>query len=168
MSVKHCLCMLLYLSTLTYPLTSSAYYVIRLKNGRQVITPTYWKRDHTLLFNIYGGTAGVGENLVSNISEVDTSNGIEASAVEQVQSIEAPNTDTQQNDTLSSNVEEYRKRRDAVKHQIDNTVEKYREASSRQDNDGKEKIRQEITSLSKKYFDLTDAVKQKSRGRLLE
>src|SRR5437763_12376035 len=40
--VKHCLCMLLYLSTLTYPLTSSAYFVIRLKNGRQVITPMYW------------------------------------------------------------------------------------------------------------------------------
>jgi hypothetical protein len=168
MSVKRCLCMLLCLSALMYPLTSSAYYVIRLKNGRQVITPTYWKHDHTLLFDIYGGIAGVEEGLVSKISEIDASNGIEISAEEQVKDVEVSKTDVQQNDALSLNIEEYRKKRDVVKQQIDSTVEKYREASSKHDNDEKEKIRQEITALSKKYFDITDTVKQKNRGRLPE
>ena len=168
MSVQHCLCMLICLSALTYPLTSSAYYVIHLKNGRQVITPTYWKHDHTLLFDIYGGIAGIEEGLVSNISEIDASKGMEISAEEQAKRTEASETDVQQNDALSLNIEEYKKKRDIVRHQIDSTVEKFREASSKQNNNEKEKIRQEITALSKKYFDITDAVKQKNRGRLPE
>ena len=59
---------------LLIPTLSSASYLIRLKNGRQVATPTYWFEGSRIFFYTAGGTAGMERTEIDRIETLETDN----------------------------------------------------------------------------------------------
>jgi len=184
MSMKHLLTLVVCGGALMSPLPSAADYVIHLKNGRHIVTSDYWKREQTILFYVRGGIAGIKESAVRNIVEQDVARGREVEPQEAVKSLEASKATKLSVETVQSaepakpekqpghapkrSLEDYKKQQEAIKSQIDTTLEKYREASSKQDEQAKHNIMQEISGLSKQVFAITDEVKQQNQGRLPE
>src|SRR6266446_5289690 len=168
MSVKRLSCLLVCLSIITSPLTSSAYYIIHLKNGREIVTSKYWKQDNMVLFDIDGNVAGIKESAVLKIDSKDTSNEIAVRSEENVKNVNVSdidkNTDNAKN--ININIEEYKKKKETIKAQIDDVLEKFREASGKQDE--QERLRQEISGLSKQIYAINDDVKKQNHGRLPE
>ncbi|MBU2489085.1 MAG: hypothetical protein KKA60_06815 [Proteobacteria bacterium] len=51
------------------PSAASAYYVIELENGRQIVASVYWEEGSMIMFQYRDGTVGVFKDHVRNISE---------------------------------------------------------------------------------------------------
>jgi hypothetical protein len=166
MSVKRLSCLLVCLSIITSPLASSADYIIYLKNGREIVTSKYWKQDNEIMFDINGNMAGIKESAILKIDSKDTSNEIAVPSEEKVQNVNIPNIDKNIDNTKNINIEEYKKKKEVIKSQIDDVLEKFREASGNKDE--QEKLRQEISGLSKQIYAINDDVKKQNHGRLPE
>lgn len=166
MAVKRLLAVLICVSAIASPLTSSASYIIHLKNGRQIVTSKYWKQNNKILFYIDSGVAEIRENVVLRIDEKGTSNEIVTKLEEKVKNVNTSNVENKSQETKDIDIEEYKNKKEQIKFHIEDVLEKYREASSKRDKEEQERLRQEISALSKQVFDINDTVKQKNHGRL--
>jgi hypothetical protein len=52
---------------------SSAYFVIKLHNGKEVVTDWYWMEGDQIRFYYHGGVAGFRKDLVEDIEEIEDS-----------------------------------------------------------------------------------------------
>lgn len=56
---------------LTYPLGSSASYLIQLRNGGELITYHYWEDGGEIKLYIYGGIVGIQKDVIKDIKKTD-------------------------------------------------------------------------------------------------
>ena len=52
-----------------WPASGEAAYLIKLKNGNEIVTARYWQQGHQVMFDTYGGVFGVDRAYISKIEE---------------------------------------------------------------------------------------------------
>ena len=170
MSLPQALSTVICLVALVWPGLSAASYLIQLRNGRHVATSQYWKEGHTIMFYTAGGVGGVPESAVFRIQTVEDpaesglTDTVEQKTTPQAERQVAPQTE--QKATPGINIEEYKKKKEVTKAQIEDVLEKFREASGNKDE--QEILRQKISGLSKQIYAINDDVKKQNNGRLPE
>lgn len=160
--------LLLSCATLAVPNVSTAAYILHLKNGRQIITPAYWKEGRHVAFEVEGnGIARVYEDTVASI--VSRSEPI-APAVPSAPASRAttPSASAERRSDQQKplDVEAYRQKKDDLKREIDGAVEGYRDAAGAKDEEAKHSIRMQMTALAQKVFALEEDLKKQNGGVL--
>jgi hypothetical protein len=169
-----------FLLWLVFTFYAEASYLIKLKNGRQWVTSGYWLEGTQVLFYTPGGIAGIDQNEIAGIE-----NYAEGGAPNEV--IIHPEKSQRRSDTSTSlpappkeqppskqtsdepiNLKSDTDKKDRMMAELDGFLEKLREATSRKDNEAKEKIRDEIRKKSGQIYQLTDEVTKKNNGKLPE
>jgi len=163
-----CTSLLVGICLVASPLPSFADYLIQLKNGRQIITPSYRYEDQEVIFDVGNGSASIKAHTIASITHRKIEGLVERpggdAGTRPEKRTGPPSPAAQKEPTLSA----YKQKKDDIVLQIDGALEKYREALSSQDGANQERLQQEITALSKQVFDLTDEVKRQNKGQLPE
>ena len=169
--------LILALSLLWAPI-SEASYLIRLKNGGQLLTPAYWTEGKWIFFYCVGGTAGIERKEIDRIEKLKTEGGeyIDKTpaiagkkelpplppVAEKAKGPEKPPEAKEEKVDLNA----YKDKKAQMTVELDALLEKQREAAGRGDNEAKEKIMGEIRNTSTQIYRLTDEVKEKNKGKL--
>lgn len=178
------------------PLLCSAYYVIHLKNGRMFKTNHYWKEENKTLFYTNQGVFGVENDFIIKIEENNfTDENKENSIIYKEEENELVNNEgelasnikeegdvkekderveekiAERNEEEEDKKEkidwEYYKKKDAeLRDQLDQSLERFRQASGNKDSGAKKNVLKEMTKISKQLYDLADEVKEKNEGML--
>lgn len=162
------------------PDLSAASYLIRLKNGRQVATSEYWFEGTRIFFYTTGGIAGMDRSEIVGVESDEVENRLNTAIVnkkkeENVLPPASAPTEKLQEKIQPINIskdkidlKQYTGEKDRMMVELDGLMEELRAATSRKDNDAKEKIREEIRAKSGKIYQLTDEVTKKNQGKLPE
>ncbi len=156
---------------LTLPEQSTAAYILKLKNGRQLTTTAYWKEGKTVVFEVEGGgTARVQDDTVLSIQQTTDEQAPEpAQAPTRRQGKGNPTAVEQpQGEKKEVDVEAYRRKKEELKQELDASVAQRSEAAGANDSEAKAKTRLEIVERAQKIFALEDALKKKNGGVLPE
>lgn len=179
---------ILFLATATYLFPpalalSDTYYRILLKNGGRLTTPTYWQKDSQTYFIYANGIVGVEKNLIKSIekyeretdgpSEPPSTNLGEReilpspSAAEKTQEEgRVPEATKERKQELT--IADYKKKKDKLKSDLDQLLERQREASSKGDDAAKAKIGEEVIKVSREIYSISDEAKETNKGKLPE
>jgi len=71
--MKPCLLIVIMMCILLKAYPGSAYYIIRMKNGRTLPTHQYWENGTRVMFYIYNGVMGIEKSFVSKIEDAEDS-----------------------------------------------------------------------------------------------
>lgn len=177
---------------LIYPVTASAAFLIRLKNGGELKTNWYWEEASRIMFyTASGGVFGIQKSLVKDITPLESAP--EETVVEQKED-KAPPKDTmtgQSSDdsvtTVSPQVTQppvkaaeqtsgtentkintayYRDKKRELQGKIEQASIRYREATATEDPVAKEQARLDILEFTKQTYELADELKQQNGGVL--
>jgi hypothetical protein len=158
-----------------YPSVCLSSYLIELKNGSTFITNHYWKEGRQIKFYYRGGVVGIPKNFVKAIrksdiaykEEIDSKqDGVdpkskinEKSGITRIEKKEKYET---------VDLEYYKEKKIALTTELDESLERLREATRNKDPEAKNKARDEMRKISTKIYDLTDELKEKNDGKLPE
>lgn len=176
---------------LIYPVTASATFLIRLKNGGELRTNRYWEEANRIMFyTVSGGVFGIQKSLVKDITALDSAS--QETVVEPTEDhvppkdmTAGPSSDAstppaapqvtppavkeaeQTGDTGNTkiHVAYYRDKKRALQDKIDQATIRYREATTA-DPGAKEQARLDILELTKQTYELADELKQQNGGVL--
>lgn len=181
---KNILCLFILVLILA-PAISDAAYLIRLKNGGQLTTPAYWSEGNWIIFYCIGGTAGIEKSEIGRIERDDTLG--KMAVVEQETSKAAPvpvnpaNPRTAQEENNIRQIKEpetkaaekvdikaYKAEKDEMTADLNDMLEKRREAKQRRDMDEAARLTEQIIGKSGKIYEMTDEVTAKNKGKLPE
>lgn len=159
-----------------------ASYLIRLKNGGELITPLYWLEGNQIFFFYGSGIAGIERIVVDRVekSEKKPADYMDtilenrrnkelpplSSATEKL-----PGTDKTPVTNIPEekvNIADYKNKKDRLTVELENLMEKRREALQRKDKEAHEKLTEEITKTSAEIYGITDEVTAKNKGKLPE
>jgi hypothetical protein len=176
---------------ITLGLSSYAFadYLIRFKNGRTIKTPKYWEEKGEVKFQWEGGIASIHNGSVLTIRQVEEKFPKKAlkeekkDSTEQPQqpSLEAPKEAPQpgmskvepadqvekaaSSEILrESDVEYYKKQKAHYMEQYEQALQRYHEASSRKDVEGKKKAWEEFNRFGGQVITLETELKKKNNG----
>lgn len=153
---------------LLLPLNSFAYYVVHLKNGRQIVTSQYQHQGNKIFIQTEHGFVELREDAVRSIDKKDESQMLQHDKEEKIGTASLAKEDQKPNTAKAMSTEEYKKKKEDIKLEIETVLEQYRESISQRDKDKQELLRQELTGLSKQIYDINDMVKARHNGRLPE
>jgi hypothetical protein len=163
---------------LLIPDFSAAAYLIRLKNGRQVVTSAYWFEGTRIFFYTAGGIGGIERSEIAGVESDDAENKVNAVIVNKGKEekalptasspTEKPQEQPQQYKISEEKIDlkQYTDDKDRMMVELDGLMEELRAATKRKDYNAKEKIREEIRAKSGQIYQLTDEVKNKNQGKL--
>jgi hypothetical protein len=174
------------LLTLTLTPPALADYIIRLKNGRTLETPGFWEERGEIKFQWAGGVASLSKKDLLTITEAEkklsdqTPNGEKQPAPENPEDppgapLSAMNIvgKVSPAERLSSAeglrgvaVEHYRKQKAYYTKQFEQAYQRYLEASSRRDAEGKKKAWEEFNRFGGQVIALEIELKRKNNGAL--
>ena len=171
------------ITAFSYSLLSFADYIIHLKSGRQFVTQRYWEEGGEIKFHFKSGVLGVPKEAVVSIEEVvgetpakdeappeaapaeEKKEGKEVrEPVKKTEKEEAKKKEKKVEDTKP--IHEYWAQKKALKVELDEALERLREATNRKDAAGKKEAREDMRKLSKEIYKLTDKVKEMNNGKL--
>ena len=173
---------------LTFFLSSTAFadYVIKLKNGRSVEIERYWEEKDTIKFQYQGGVASLSKKNILSIVKVEEKFS-ERSHKEKEQSpaleilpetkkASAPDmgksnpgeaskeSDVKENDKKEIDIESNRKQKVYYTEQFEQAYQRYLEATSRRDAEGKKKAWEEFNNFGGKVVSMEEDLKKKNNG----
>lgn len=162
------------------PALGNASYLIRLKNGGQLATQAYWTEGKWLFFYCVGGTAGMERMEIDRIERDDTYDNMGAvggniekkapppppQTKEGVEKQELPQPSQAKEKEEKIDLKALKNKKDQMTAEVDKLIEKMEEASDRNDNDAKQKIKEEIRAKAEQIYKFTDEVTEKNRGKL--
>ena len=173
-------CMIVASSLLWAPLCDASY-LIRLKNTGRVVTPLYWFEGDKVYFYCSGGVAGIERKEIDRIEQLKTEDGediIKPSAIDAKKELspltpaagKKPNVPEKPSEVKDEKVDlnAYKDKKTKMTTELDDLLQKQREATARGDNEAKEKIMQQIRNISSQIYQITDEVKEKNKGKLPE
>ncbi|HLA26999.1 MAG TPA: hypothetical protein VJZ49_03820, partial [Syntrophales bacterium] len=134
-----------------------ASYLIRLKNGGELITPLYWLEGNQIFFFYGSGIAGIESKFVDRVEKskkkpadyMDTINRGNkelpplSSATEKSSEPDKPPVANIPEEKV--NIADYKNKKDRLTVELEDLMNKRREAGQRNDKDAKEKLTEEIT-----------------------
>jgi hypothetical protein len=173
----------------TTSLTWGSTYLLLLKNGNELRTPYYWEEDNEIKFYIYGGVAGIQKAFVAKVTLADShykevQSYKENSEENRPHSIadgpiskEIPQTligmeeRESGSNTISQEIVDinyYKARKASLKEQLEDALQRNREAIARKDPQAKDLTRKEYLEFSTQIIALGDELKRKNQGLLPE
>jgi hypothetical protein len=174
------------LLTLTLPPSALADYIIKLKNGRTVETSRYWEEKDEIKFQWPGGIASLPKKDLLTITEVkekfpdpspnpdpepaperpETPPEASLATVNIVGRVSPAERSSSADGFQEVTVEYYRKRKAYYVEQFEKAYQRYLEASSRRDGEGKRKAWEEFNRFGGQVITLEDELKKKNNGAL--
>ncbi|MDO8785129.1 MAG: hypothetical protein Q7J12_02830 [Syntrophales bacterium] len=164
------------------PGVSDASYLIRLKNGGELITPLYWLEGNQIFFFYGSGIAGIERIVVDRVemSEKKPADYMDtisenrgnkelpplSSATEKSPGPDKPPAANIPEEKV--NIADYKNKKDRLTVELEDLLNKRREAGQRKDKEAKEKLTEEITKTSSEIYGITDEVTAKNKGKLPE
>lgn len=174
----------LILCWLLIPAIGDTAYLLRLKNGGQLVTPAYWTEGQWIFFYCVGGTAGMErreidrierDNAYDNVGTVGENIGMKRPSLPpkaekpQGKSGETPQvTEPLKGVEEKVDIEAYKTKKAEMMVELDGITERLREATLNKDEAEKEMIKEEMRKSSGQIYDLTDEVTKKNKGKLPE
>ena len=174
------------LLTLTLAPPALADYIIKLKNGRTVETSRYWEEKDEIKFQWPGGVASLPKKDLLTITEVEEkfpdpspkrdpqpapeSPGAPPEAslatVNIVGKVSPAERSSSAEGFQEVSVEHYRKQKAYYVEQFEKAYQRYLEASSRRDGEGKRKAWEEFNRFGGRVITLETELKKKNNGTL--
>ena len=158
-----------------YPSICLSSYLIELKNGSTFTTYHYWAEGQQIKFYFRGGVVGVEKEFVKAIRESDTAYKEEIDSkqdsVDPKSKINGKSgiTTTEKKEKYGTvDLKYYIEKKIALTAELDESLERLREATRNKDPEAKNKARDEMREISAKIYDLTDELKEKNNGKLPE
>lgn len=164
------------------PAVSDTFYLILLKNGGRLATPMYWIEGTQLYFFYLGGTVGIDKNETAKIEKyerkinysLDTTSEDRGnkelpplpSAAEKSPGPEKPPVAKIMEEKVD--IAGYKNKKDRLEVELENLLDKRREAGQRKDKESREKLTEEIKKTSAEIYGITDEVTAKNKGKLPE
>ncbi len=157
-----------------WPAVCFSSYLIELNNGSTFITNHYWKERRQIKFYYYGGVVGIEKEFVKAIRESDAAykeeidskqNGVDTKSKINEKS-DITTTEKKENGTVD--LKYYMEKKTALTAELDESLERLREATRNKDPEAKNKARDEMRKISTKIYNLTDELKEKNNGKLPE
>ena len=173
---------------LTFFLSSTAFadYVIKLKNGRSVETERYWEEKDAIKFQYQGGVASLLKKNILSIVKVEGKIAERSSkpkeqppvleipvetkkapAPEMVKSTPAEasrEAEVKENDKKEIDPESYKKQKAYYTEQFEQAYQRYLEATSRRDEEGKKKAWEEFNNFGGRVVSMEEELKKKNNG----
>ena len=172
--------------TLSFTPPALADYIIRLKNGRTLETPRFWEERGEIKFQWPGGVVSLSKKDLLTITEVENRFSDQTPSREKQPAPENPETPPETPlstmnivekvspaERLSSaeglrgvSMEHYRKQKAYYTKQFEEAYQRYLEASSRRDAEGKKKAWEEFNRFGGQVVALETELKKKNNGAL--
>ncbi len=173
---------------LTFFLSSTAFadYVIKLKNGRSVETERYWEEKDAIKFQYQGGVASLLKKNILSIVKVEEkfsersskqkeqspALGVpvetkKASAPEMAKSTPgeaSQEIEVKENDKKEIDIESYKKQKVYYTEQFEQAYQRYLEATSRRDVEGKKKAWEEFNNYGGRVVSMEEELRKKNNG----
>jgi hypothetical protein len=150
-------------------------YLIELKNGSIFITNHHWKEGRQIKFYCYGGVVGIPKNFVKAIRESDIAYKEEIDSKQEGADPKSKINEKSGITTIEKkekyervDLEYYKEKKTALTAELDESLERLREATRNKDPEAKNKARDEMREISTKIYNLTDELKEKNNGTLPE
>lgn len=149
-------------------------YLIELNNGSTFITNHHWKEGRQIKFYCYGGVVGIEKEFVKAIRESDMAYKEEIDSKQDGAdpkskiNEKAVITTIEKKENGTVDLEYYKEKKTALTAELDESLERLREATRNKDPEAKNKARDEMREISTKIYDLTDELKEKNNGTLPE
>ena len=150
-------------------------YLIELKNGSTFIINHYWEEGSQIKFYYYGGVVGIEKEFVKAIRKSDIAYKEE---IDSKQDGVDPKSKINEKSGITTiekkekygtvDLEYYKEKKIALTAELDESLERLREARRNKDPEAKNKARDEMRKISTKIYDLTDELKEKNNGKLPE
>ena len=164
------------------PGTSDASYLIRLKNGGELITSLYWLEGNQMFFFYGSGIAGIERIVVDRVERsekkpadyMDTTSENKGDKELPPLSSAAEKSPGSEKQPLAKipeekvNIVDYKNKKDRLTVGLENLLEKRREARQRKDKEAEEKLTKELRQTSTEIYGITDEVTAKNKGKLPE
>jgi len=163
--------------SLTCPPLSEADYMIHLTNGGRLRAYLYRDNGNELQVYVNEGIVGISKNNIRKIEESNgTSNATDEGAKRETTRRSVPEVKPTPEKEITAvegkeetlDLKAYKNQKDQMTVELDNLLEKQRQATAAGDNKAKEKIKEEIRKISGKIYQLTDEVTKKNKGKLPE
>jgi len=174
------------LLTLTFTPPALADYLIKLKNGRTLETPQFWEERGEIKFQWLGGVVSLSKKDLFTITEVENKFADQTPTGEKQRDPENPETPPgpplatmnivekvlpaerlSSAETLQGvGMEDYRKKKTYYIEQFEQAYQRYLEASSRKDVEGKKKAWEEFNRFGGQVITLETELKKKNNGTL--
>jgi hypothetical protein len=158
-----------------YPSVCLSSYLIELKNGSTFITNHYWKEGRQIKFYYRGGVVGIPKNFVKAIRKSDIAYKEEIDSkqdsVDPKSKINGKSgiTTTEKKEKYGTvDLKYYIEKKMALTAELDESLERLREATRNKDPEAKNKARDKMRKISTKIYNLTDELKEKNNGKLPE
>lgn len=165
---------------LTYPSICVPSYLIQLRNGSQFMIYQYWEEGNQIKFYFYGGVVGIQKDFVRKITESDvayreeidseeriaTESKIDRSTIASSKTAKVPSKAEKEKRDEKIDFEYYREKKLALKAELDDALERIRDASRNKDPEAKKKATEDMREIAKQIYDLTDELKEKNKGVL--
>ena len=156
-----------------YPSVCLSSYLIELKNGSTFITNHYWEKKGQIKFYYRGGVVGIPKNFVKAIRKSDIAYKEE---IDSKQDSVDPKSKINEKSGITPiekkekygtvDLEYYKEKKIALTAELDESLERLREATRNKDQEAKNKAWDEMTKISGRIYDLTDELKEKNNGKL--
>jgi len=169
---------------LTFPTPArSEFYVIRLKNGNSLATPLYWSEGGLIYFFYVGGTVGVEKQIIEKVEKYkgERNFSVNSAAPDAKETKELPTTpataETSPGPEKSPvvkvpeqkvNIAEYKDKKDKMTVELENLLERRREARQRRDKEEEARLTAELRQTSTDIYGITDEITAKNKGKLPE
>jgi len=162
---------ILYFLVLAFPATGDAAYLIRLKDGGEFKTLRYWSEGDQIKFYVYDGVVGIQKDSIRKI-EKTTSENIPYEKLQRHQ--KAAEISPETNDGKNQKIEEkiditfYKEKKLRLAAELASALDRLREATKGRDSETKERAKLEMRRISDEIYALTEEVKEKNNGEVLE
>ena len=187
--MKRCVLIVATLAFLIYPSICTPSYVIELKSGRQLVVYEHWEEGSEIRFYFHGGVVAIPKHLVRSISESDMQYGEAVSFAQDIvieENIDRGSIisssiigETQvKKDSLKKETDSQKKKKDGViefeyykgrklllKAKLNDSMERFLEASGNKDAQAKMNAIQNMTEISGQIFDLADELEEQNNQR---
>lgn len=157
------------------PAVGDASYLLRLKNGGRLTTPLYWVEGGKLYFFYAGGVVGIEKKEVDRLEKRTPEQSPEVNdAVASTGKKEAPPPVAVEENRPAAkkapaekvNIAELKRKKDQLTVELNDLLEKRRQAKAMKDMEASKRLTEEILNTSSEVYRITDEVKEKNKGRL--
>jgi hypothetical protein len=167
---------------LTHAYDGDASYLIQLKNGGEFITTKYWIEGNQVVFFYGSGAAGIERTAVERVElsekkpiyRMDTT-----SENKQEKELPTPSLITEKTRKTEKppvtdateekvNITDYKNKKDRLTLELEELLNKRRDALERKDKEAYERLTERITNTSSEIYKITGEATAKNKGKLPE
>jgi len=149
-------------SLVLYPIISSAEYVIKLTNGREIHALHFVKEQDTYIIEMESGTIKIPSAIIKNIVEEQTPPEVVSTHTDEppppLVPSKAPNS--------HAGLAQLKRQRDGFQSQLDTLMAQYREALTTQDKEKQIELFEQITGTTRAYYSVNEQAAKSNGGTI--